>query len=241
MNTQDWSPCSPRDSQESSPTIQFKKHQILLHSAFFIVQVSHPNVSTGKTIALTRQNFDDKTMSLLSNMLSRLVLTFLPRNKHLLCSWLQSPSAVILEPPKNKGSNCFHCFPIYLPWSDGTGCHDLSFPNVRFKPTFSPFVRKHLTRGFLCAVLDLSGTLWPLLIPEYSGIKRRGTPFLGQRNPGSSHYSDKYPLPSYEKVIVCNSVFNRDRLKFCKSRILIFTFAENNHLVRQYICPRRVD
>ena len=59
-------------------------------------------------------------------------------------------------------------------------------------------VRKHLTRGFLCAVLDLTGTLWPLLIPEYSGIKRRGTPFPGLRNPGISHYSDKYPLPFYE-------------------------------------------
>ena len=58
-------------------------------------------------------------------------------------------------------------------------------------------VRKHLTRGFLCAVLDLSGTLWPLLIPEYSGIKRRGTPFPGLRNPGISHYSDKYSLPFY--------------------------------------------
>ena len=59
-------------------------------------------------------------------------------------------------------------------------------------------VRKHLTRGFLCAVLDLSGTLWPLLIPEYSGIKRRGTPFPGLRNPSISHYGDKYPLPFYE-------------------------------------------
>ena len=59
-------------------------------------------------------------------------------------------------------------------------------------------VRKHLTRGFLCAVLDLSGTLWPLLISEYSGIKRRGTLFLGLRNSGISHYGDKYPLPFYE-------------------------------------------
>ena len=102
-------------------------------------------------------------------------------------------------------------------------------------------VRKHLTKGFLCAVLDLSGTLWPLLIPEYSGIKRRSTPFSGLRNPGISHYSDKYPLPSYEKVIVCNSLFDRDHLMFCKSGILIFIFAENNHLVRQYICLRHVD
>ena len=61
-----------------------------------------------------------------------------------------------------------------------------------------PGVRKHLTRGFLCAVLDLSGTLWPLLLPEYSGIKRRGTPFPGLRNPGISHYGYKYPLPFYE-------------------------------------------
>ena len=102
-------------------------------------------------------------------------------------------------------------------------------------------VRKHLTKGFLCAALDLSGTLWPLLIPEYSGIKRRGTPFPGLRNPGISHYSDKYPLPSYEKVIVCNSLFDRNRLMFCKSGILIFIFAENNHLVRQYICPCHVN
>ena len=59
-------------------------------------------------------------------------------------------------------------------------------------------VRKHLTRDFLCAVLDLSGTHWPLLIPEYSGIKWRGMPFPGLRNPGISHYGDKYPLPFYE-------------------------------------------
>ena len=62
----------------------------------------------------------------------------------------------------------------------------------------SSAVRKHLTKGFLCAVLDLSGILWPLLIPEYSGIKRRGMPFLGLRNPGISHYDDKYPLPFHE-------------------------------------------
>ena len=91
------------------------------------------------------------------------------------------------------------------------------------------FVRKHLTKGFLCAVLDLSGTLWPLLIPEYSGIKRRGT--LSLRNPGISHYSDKYPLLSYEKVIVCNPLFDRDCLMFCKSGILIFIFAENNYSI----------
>ena len=103
------------------------KAAILLCSAFFRVQLSHPYMITGKkTIALTRQTFVDKVTSLLFNMLSRLVITFLPRSKRLLISWLQSPSAVILEPPKIKVSHCFHCFPIYLPWSDGTGCHDLS-------------------------------------------------------------------------------------------------------------------
>ena len=78
------------------------KAPILQHSAFFTVQLSHPYVTTGKTIALTRRTFVGKLMSLLLNMLSRLVITFLPRSKRLLISWLQSLSAVILEPPKNK-------------------------------------------------------------------------------------------------------------------------------------------
>ena len=76
------------------------KASILLHSAFFIVQLSHPYMTTGKTIALTRHYFVDKVMSLLLNMPSRLVITFLTRSKRLLISWLQSPSAVILEPKK---------------------------------------------------------------------------------------------------------------------------------------------
>ena len=83
-------------------------------SAFFTVQLSHPYVTIGKTIALTRWTFVGKVMSLLVNMLSRLVITFLPRSKHLLISWLQSPSAVILE-PKKVVCLCFHCFPIYFP------------------------------------------------------------------------------------------------------------------------------
>ena len=78
------------------------KASILRHSAFFIVQLSHPYMTTGKTIALTRRTFIGKVMSLLFNMLSRLVVTFLQRSKHLLISWLQSPSAVILESPKIK-------------------------------------------------------------------------------------------------------------------------------------------
>ena len=78
------------------------KVSILWHSAFFIVQLSHPYMTTGKTIALTRKIFVGKVMSLLFNILSRLVITFLPRSQRLLISWLQSPSAVILEPPKIK-------------------------------------------------------------------------------------------------------------------------------------------
>ena len=78
------------------------KASILWHSAYFTVQLPHPYMTTGKTIALTRRTFLGKVMSLLLNMLSRLVITFLPRSKRLLISWLQSPSAVILEPPKNK-------------------------------------------------------------------------------------------------------------------------------------------
>ena len=80
------------------------KASILWHSVFFIVQLSHPYMTTGKTITLTRWTFVGKVISLLFNMLSRLVIAFLPRNKHLLISWLQSPSAVILEPKKIKSA-----------------------------------------------------------------------------------------------------------------------------------------
>ena len=106
----DWlvgSPCSPRDSQEF-------KHI----SSSVLSQLSHPDMTTGKTIALTRWTFAGKVISLLFNMLSRLVIAFLPRSNHLLISWLQSPSAVILEPPKIKFFK--------------TGCHDLRFLNVEY-------------------------------------------------------------------------------------------------------------
>ena len=93
------------------------KASILQSSVFFIVQFSHPYMTTGKTIALTRQTFVDKVMSLLFNMLSRLVTTFLPRSKRLLISWLQSPSAVILEPQKIKSvqvkTKMLPCTPTY--------------------------------------------------------------------------------------------------------------------------------
>ena len=87
---------------KSLPQHHSSKASILRHSAFFIVQLSHPYMTTEKTIALTKWTFVDKAMSLLFSMLSMLVITFLPRSKRLLISWLKSPSAVILEPPKIK-------------------------------------------------------------------------------------------------------------------------------------------
>ena len=98
------------------------KASILQHSAFFTVQLSHPYMTTRKTIALTRLTFVDKVMSLLLNMLSRLVKTFLPRSKRLLISWLQSPSAVILEPPKNKSATVSIVYPSI--------CHEVMGPDA---------------------------------------------------------------------------------------------------------------
>ena len=107
------------------------KASIFWHSAFFMVQLSHPYMTTGKTIALSIWTFVCKVMSLLFNALSRFVIAFLPRSKSLLMSWLK-PSTVILEPKKIKSVSVSTFFPIYLPWSDGTGCHDLGFFNVEF-------------------------------------------------------------------------------------------------------------
>ena len=116
------------------------KASILWLSAFFMVQLWHPYLTTGKTIALTRRTFVGKVMSLLFSMLSSFlvcfVIAFLPRSKYLLILWLQSPSAVILEPlpppPKKKSLSLFQLFLTYLTWSDGTRCHDLNFLNVEF-------------------------------------------------------------------------------------------------------------
>ena len=91
------------------------KASILQRSTFFIVQLSHPYMTTGKTIDLTRWAFVDKVMSLLLNMLSRLVITFLPRSKRLLISWLQSPSALILEPQKIKSATVSTVSPTIYP------------------------------------------------------------------------------------------------------------------------------
>ena len=102
------------------------KASILLHSAFFTVQLSHPYMTTGKTIALTRQTFVGKVISLLFNMLSRFVFAFLPRSKRLLISWLQSPFAVILEPRKIKSDTVFTISPSIS--------HEVMGPDARIMP-----------------------------------------------------------------------------------------------------------
>ena len=140
VNIQDWSPLgwtgwislqSKELARVFSNTI-IQKHQFF-STHFLIVQLSHPYMTTGKTITLTSWTFVSRVMSLLFNMLSRLVIAFLPRNKHLLISWLQSPSEVILEPKKIKSATVsIFFFPTYLPWSDRTGCHGLSFLNAEF-------------------------------------------------------------------------------------------------------------
>ena len=125
------------------------KASVLRHSAFFIVQLSHPYMTTGKTIALTRQTFVvGQVMSLLSNMLSRLVIAFLPRSKGLLISWLQSPPAVILEPPKIKSLTVSIVSPSICHEVMGLDAMILVFWMLNFKPAFLlsslTFIKRHL-------------------------------------------------------------------------------------------------
>ena len=129
MNSQDWFPLVWQfDLFEVQRILKSllqhysSKASILLCSAFFMVQFSHPYMTTGKTIALTRQTFASKAMSLLFSMLSRFVITFLPRSKHLLISWLQSPSAVILEPRKIKSDTVSTVSPSI--------CHEVMGPDA---------------------------------------------------------------------------------------------------------------
>ena len=146
---------SPRASQESSATPQFKSINSSAH------------ITTRKTIALTIWTFVSKVMSLLFNMLPRFVIAFLPRSKHLLISWLQSPSAVILE-PKKIVSHCFHCFPSI--------CHDMMGPDavilvfwmLTFKPAFSLssfiFIKRLFSSPSLSAIRVVSSAYLRLLI-----------------------------------------------------------------------------
>ena len=135
MNIQDWFSLgilhAVQGTLKSLLQLHSSKASILLLSGFFLVQLSHPYMTTEKTIALTRRTFVGKVISLLFNMLSRLVITFLPRSKRLLISWY-SHHLRWLWSPQNKVWHCFHCFPIYFPWSYGTRCYGLSFLNVEF-------------------------------------------------------------------------------------------------------------
>ena len=146
INTQDWSPSEwtgwislqSKGLSRAFCNTTVQKHQFFLwHSAFFTVQLSHPYMTTGKTIALTRQTFVGKVMSLLFNMLSRLVITFLPRSKRVLISWLQSPSAGILEPPKIKSDTVSTVSPSVSHEVMGPDAVIFVFWMLSFKPTFS--------------------------------------------------------------------------------------------------------
>ena len=139
MNIQDWFPLgwtgwiSLRSKGFSrvfsNTTVQ--KHQFS-GAQLSLVQLSHPYMTTGKTIALTRRTFVGKVMSLLFNMLSRLVMAFPPRSECLLIFMAAVIICSDFGAPQSKVCHCFRCFTVYLPWSDGTRCHDLSFLNVEF-------------------------------------------------------------------------------------------------------------
>ena len=155
MNIQNWFPLgwtgwisAVQGTLKSLLQHHSSKASILLHSAFFIVQLSHPYMTTGKTIALTRRTFVGKVISLLFNMLSRLVITFLPRSKRLLISWLQSPSAVILEPQKIKSATVSTVSPSICHKVMGPDAMILSFLNAELEANLFtllfPFQREAL-------------------------------------------------------------------------------------------------
>ena len=162
-----WSPCNPRDSLKSSPTPQFKSINSLALSLFY-GPIAHPYMTTRKTIALTRQAFVGKVISLLFNMLSRLVIPLLPRSEHLFISWLQSPPAVILEPQKIK--------PDTVSMVPPSICHEVMEPDamififwmLSFKPTFSlscfTFIRRLFSSSSLSAIRVVSSAYLRLLI-----------------------------------------------------------------------------
>ena len=171
MNTQDWSPLgwtgwislqSKGLSRRLKSLLQHhsSKASILWHSAFFTVQLSHPYMTTGKTIALTIWTFIGKVISLLFNMLSRLVITLLPRSKCLLISWLQSPSAVILELRKIKSTTVSTVSPFIHHEVMGLDAMILVFWMLSFKPTFSlssfTFIKRLFNSSLLSAIRVVS-------------------------------------------------------------------------------------
>ena len=144
------------------------KEPILQGSAFFIVQLSHPYMTTGTAIALIRWAFVGKVMSLLFNMLSRLVIVFLPRSKHLLISWLQSASAVILEPPKTKSVTVSTVSPYIYHEVMGPDAMIFVFWTLSFKPAFSlssfTFIKRRFSSSSLSAIRVVSSAYLRLLI-----------------------------------------------------------------------------
>ena len=164
MNTQDWSPfrmswldlLAVQGTLKSLLQHHSSKAPILWHSVFFIVQISHSHMTTGKTIALTRQIFVGKLRSLLLNMLSRLVITILPRSKRLLISWLQSPSAVILEPLKIKSDTVSTVSPSISHEVMGQDAMIFIFWMLSFKPTYSlsslTFIKRLFSSSSLSAI-----------------------------------------------------------------------------------------
>ena len=144
------------------------KSSILQLSAFFTVQLSHPYMTNGKSIALTRRTFVGKVMSLFFNMLSRLVITFLPRSKRLLISWLQAPSTVILEPKKTKSDTFSTVSPSILHEVMGPDAMILVFWILSFKPTFSlssfTFFERLFTSSLLSTIRVVSSAYLRLLI-----------------------------------------------------------------------------
>ena len=175
MNIQDWSPrtdwfdlLAVQRTLKSLLQHHSSKASILWRSAFFIVQLAHPYMTTGKTIALTRRTFVGKVMSLFFNMLSRLVITFLPRNKRLLISWPQSPSAVILEPPKIKSDILSTVSPSISHEVMGLDAMIFIFWMLSFKPTFSlssfTFIKWLFSSSSLSAIRVVSSAYLRLLI-----------------------------------------------------------------------------
>ena len=143
-----------------SPLQHHRSKASILRCSAFIVQLLHPYMTTGKTIVLTRWTYVGKVMSLLFNMLSRLVITFLRRSKHLLISWLQSPSAVILEPKKIKSATVFTVSPSICHEVMGPDAMILAFWMLSFKPTFSlsyfTFIKRLFSSSSLSAIRVVS-------------------------------------------------------------------------------------
>ena len=180
VNIQDWFPLgltgwisfAVQGTLKSLLQHHSSKASILQCSAFLIVQLSHPYMTTGKTIALTRRTFVGKVISLLFNMLCRLVIAFLPRSKCLLISWLQSPSAVILEPPKIKSATVSIASPSICHEVMGPDAMILVFWILSFKPTFSlyslTFIKRLFSSSSLSAIRVVSSAYLRLYFSRQS-------------------------------------------------------------------------